>query len=73
VEALYMTEKKQPKRAGVDLLSVKQMLEAGVVLRLVSVATGYTVPELSVMCKVWGISRGRGGRRKAQPQEGEVS
>jgi hypothetical protein len=53
---------KQINRNDLTLADVKKLLLSGLYLRVVSAATGYTVPELSLMCKVWGIQRKRGPR-----------
>jgi hypothetical protein len=46
--------------ASVDLLSVKQMLEAGVSRREISALTGIHLTTLSTMARAWGIKTKRG-------------
>ena len=55
---------KRIKRNQVSMDDVRQMLLSGARLKLVSAATGYSVPELSIMCRCWEIKRKRGPRAK---------
>lgn len=59
-----MSKKKTVRRNEIPLAEIKQMLESGLPLRLISRACGYGVPELSLMNKIWGISRVRGRKPK---------
>jgi len=42
--------------------AVRIMLEQGIYLKDVSRASGYSIQELSMMLKIWGIKRKRGPR-----------
>jgi hypothetical protein len=48
-----------------SLEEIRALLESGMILRRVSVLCGYTVSELSLMCKLWAIPRKQGRPRKA--------
>lgn len=51
-------------RGEVSMDEIKTMLRSGLYLKVVSAASGYSVPELSAMCRAWGIQRKRGPRPK---------
>jgi hypothetical protein len=47
------------------LQEIRALLESGLILRRVHTLCGYTISELSLMCKLWGIARKQGRPRKA--------
>ena len=53
------------KRSEMTLQEIRALLESGMILRRVHALCGYTVSELSLMCKLWGIARKQGRPRKA--------
>jgi hypothetical protein len=54
----------KPKRSEMTLAEIRALLESGMILRRVHALCGYTVSELSLMCKLWSIPRNQGRPRK---------
>jgi hypothetical protein len=54
----------KPKRSEMSLAEIRALLESGMILRRVHALCGYTVSELSLMCKLWNIPRNQGRPRK---------
>ena len=55
----------KPKRSEMTFEEIRALLESGMILRRVHLLCGYTVSELSLMCKLWGIPRKQGRPPKA--------
>jgi len=49
------------------MAEIKQLIESGLLLRHVARASNYSVQELSLFMKAWGITRKRGRRKQQLP------
>jgi hypothetical protein len=55
------------KRSAMTMAEIKQLIESGLLLRHVARASNYSVQELSLFMKAWGITRKRGRRKQQLP------
>jgi hypothetical protein len=62
---------KKTNESLLPLEAVRALLEQGLYLRDVSRASGWSKPELCVMCKMWNIRRKRGPKRAAKVMTNE--